>query len=37
MTPKFVDHYETLQLSPTVTLEVVERVHRRGNPAGCPH
>jgi curved DNA-binding protein CbpA len=24
----FVDHYETLQLSPAATLEVIERVHR---------
>ena len=28
MTPSFVDHYETLQLSTTATLEVIERVHR---------
>ena len=28
MTPSFVDHYETLQLSPSATLEVVERVYR---------
>ncbi|HUR19290.1 MAG TPA: J domain-containing protein [Vicinamibacterales bacterium] len=28
MTPAFVDHYETLQLSPTAGLEVVERVYR---------
>jgi curved DNA-binding protein CbpA len=28
MTPAFVDHYETLQLSPAATLEVVERVYR---------
>jgi len=26
--PPFVDHYETLQLSPSATLEVVERVYR---------
>lgn len=28
MTPSFVDHYETLQLSPGATLEVIERVYR---------
>lgn len=28
MTPTFVDHYETLQLSSSATLEVVERVYR---------
>jgi curved DNA-binding protein CbpA len=28
MTPSFVDHYETLQLSPSATLEVIERVYR---------
>ena len=28
MTPAFVDLYETLQLSPAATLEVVERVYR---------
>jgi len=28
MTPSFVDHYETLQLSAGATLEVIERVHR---------
>jgi curved DNA-binding protein CbpA len=28
MTPAFIDHYETLQLSPTATIEVVERVYR---------
>lgn len=28
MTPAFVDHYETLQLSSTATVEVVERVYR---------
>jgi len=28
MTPAFIDHYETLQLSPGATLEVVERVYR---------
>lgn len=28
MTPVFIDHYETLQLSPTATLEVIERVYR---------
>jgi curved DNA-binding protein CbpA len=27
-TMAFVDHYETLQLSPAATLEVIERVHR---------
>jgi curved DNA-binding protein CbpA len=28
MTPEFIDHYEALQLSPSATLEVVERVYR---------
>ncbi len=28
MTPSFVDHYETLQLSSTATHEVIERVYR---------
>jgi len=28
MTPVFIDHYETLQLSPSATLEVIERVYR---------
>ncbi len=28
MAPTFVDHYEMLQLSPSATLEVVERVYR---------